>query len=74
VKEDTLRLALTTRRSQAGGTDFFVTPYKLEEVQYMFQVKLSLFMLYEYTLSLLSLFLPLSPIPFFTLPVLGVKE
>ena len=32
VQEETLRLALTTRKSKAGGVDFFVTPYKMEEV------------------------------------------
>lgn len=31
VQEETLRLALTTRKSRAGGADFFVTPYKMEE-------------------------------------------
>ena len=32
VREQTLRLALTTRTSKAGGADLFVTPYKMEEV------------------------------------------
>ena len=32
VREETLRLALTTRTSKAGGADLFVTPYKMEEV------------------------------------------
>ena len=32
VREETLRLALTTRTSRAGGADLFVTPYKMEEV------------------------------------------
>jgi myosin-9 len=31
VREETLRLALTTRTSKAGGADLFVTPYKMEE-------------------------------------------
>ena len=34
VEEKTLHGALTTRKSLAGGTDFFVTPYRVEEVQY----------------------------------------
>ena len=33
VEEKTLHGALTTRKSLAGGTDFFVTPYRIEEVR-----------------------------------------
>ena len=32
VREETLRLALTTRKSRAGGADLFITPYKMDEV------------------------------------------
>lgn len=32
VDEETLRSALTVRTSKAGGTDRFVTPYRVEQV------------------------------------------
>ena len=32
VDEKTLHLALTTRKSRAGGADYFVHPYRLDEV------------------------------------------
>ena len=38
VEEKTLHGALTTRKSLAGGTDFFVTPYRIEEVRTLYSV------------------------------------
>lgn len=33
VDEKTLHLALTTRKSRAGGADYFVHPYRVDEVR-----------------------------------------